>query len=485
MAGFLYTVGLDASKFKSGVADVATGIGNMVAGISPAVSGLGALTAGLGAAALAGASLYAAFKFTQKGIAEAANRETLRTAFVPLLGSVAAARARMAELAEFAEKTPFDLPEVAKASRALETLTNGAMSTGEGLDLVGDVASSTNTGYEGLAVTIGRLYQGWQSGRPVGIVAQRLLELGALSAEARTEIEELQAAGKKGNEVWEVAARDLRRFSGGMEAQSATWNGLMANLGESWDSVIAAFGEPIMDSLKPFLTEADNLVEVLLPKAAAVGKAIGRGISFLTEAFRKGVAWDLAEIGLKIAFGESVNFLWASLNGAFRAAGQALSEYIKTSIMWFDILTDARFWQGAATALGSAMIGVVSGVASAFYQALSWVIDKLIKPVADFLGMGDFVQDVQSGLGELTGFLDNLSDSAFQVAGDELAGLWDAYGDRYLTRVAETFQNITAAYQEGMANAGDLIDTSGWYEDMANACYPLFEALYADAAARR
>ncbi|MFR7733459.1 MAG: hypothetical protein ACLU7D_08945 [Collinsella sp.] len=49
------------------------------------------------------------------------------------------------ELADFAAHTPFQqLPEIAAASRTLETLTDGALSTGQGLAMVGDVASGTN-----------------------------------------------------------------------------------------------------------------------------------------------------------------------------------------------------------------------------------------------------------------------------------------------------------------------------------------------------
>ena len=82
--------------------------------------------------------------------------ETMETNFITLLGSAEAAKARMQELADFAQSTPFDVPGVAQASRTLETLTRGALSTGAGLTLVGDVASGTGVPFEDLAVTVAR-----------------------------------------------------------------------------------------------------------------------------------------------------------------------------------------------------------------------------------------------------------------------------------------------------------------------------------------
>jgi hypothetical protein len=84
--------------------------------------------------------------------------ETLETAFIPLLGSADAAQKRIADLSKFAAETPFELPEVAKASRTLETLTQGALATSEGLRLVGDVA------FESV-----RTVAGWISPVPGGV----------------------------------------------------------------------------------------------------------------------------------------------------------------------------------------------------------------------------------------------------------------------------------------------------------------------------
>ena len=112
--------------------------------------------------------LGAGIALTMKSVSSAANIEGLETSFAPLLGGADKAQARIKELAQFAADTPFEMPEVAKASRVLEVLTKGALSTGQGLRMVGDVAATTQQPFEELALHIGRLYDGLQSGRPVG-----------------------------------------------------------------------------------------------------------------------------------------------------------------------------------------------------------------------------------------------------------------------------------------------------------------------------
>ena len=226
--------------------------------------------AGFGLSAVSDSIAGIGSTFT-KAISKAAELETLETAFTPLLGSADAAKDRIAELSRFAASTPFELPEIAKASKVLETLTKGALATGDGLRLVGDVASATNQPFEEVATTIGRLYDGLQSGRPVGEAMQRLQELGAVSGDTRAQIEALSKEGKN-TEAWLLAEDALNRFSGSMELQSGTWAGLLSTLNDNIGNALAKFGEPIMDRLKPYLSGIISGVEILAEKAAGLGK---------------------------------------------------------------------------------------------------------------------------------------------------------------------------------------------------------------------
>lgn len=241
-------------------------------------------TAGAGAA-VAGAALVVAG--LTKAVNAAAEMEGLETAFQPLLGSAAAAEERIRELSKFAAATPFELPEIAKASMVLETLTRGALSTGKGLEMVGDIASAVNRPFDEVAVSVGRLYDGLMSGRPVGEAMARMQELGVISGETRGQIEALQKEGKKGADVWGIAEAAMGRFSGSMELQSRTWNGRMSTLKDNINLAFAAMGKPIMLMLGPELDKLANYDFTTLGEN--LGAAIATGIEMLLN----GTAWEM------------------------------------------------------------------------------------------------------------------------------------------------------------------------------------------------
>ncbi|WP_455563298.1 hypothetical protein [Akkermansia massiliensis] len=469
--GIDYGLDLDTSGFTGGVGEARASLGGFQAFSVGSMAAVGAAVAG---ATLAVKGIGMAFREAKAAVVEAANRETMQTAFIPLLGSAKAAKERMAELADFAAHTPFQLPEVAAASRTLETLTDGALSTGQGLTMVGDVASGTNTPFEELAVTIGRLYSGLDSGRPVGEAMQRLQEIGAITPGVRAKLEKLQAEGKKGSEVWQVAAEDLARFSGGMELQSQTWNGKLSTLSDAWAEVRAQFGEPIMDALKPLLDDGIGTIESMAVKAREIGETIAYAMRFMVEAFKQGEAWNLAKLGLTLAFQESVNFLWKTLMGVFEAIPQFLVSAFKTGVMVLDILTDAEFWKNVGLAFLNAMQVAIAGIVSLLSEFVAKIMDLIpgLEDQAQWMhGLSDDAQHRAS-----TG-IDNIGN-----AGQRLV---DAYGDRILNQFIENQSALIDAFSEGFSNAADVMDTSGIKAEMASISDRITGALEKQDAARK
>ncbi len=468
--GIDYGLDLDTSGFTGGISAARASLGGFQAFSVGAMAAVGAAVAG---AALALKGLQTVWTEAQAAVGEAANRETMQTAFIPLLGSAKAAKDRMAELADFAAHTPFQLPEVAAASRTLETLTNGALSTGQGLTMIGDVASGTNTPFEELAVTIGRLYSGLDSGRPVGEAMQRLQEIGAITPGVRAKLEKLQAEGEKGSEVWRVAAEDLARFSGGMELQSQAWNGKLSTLSDAWAEVRAQFGEPIMDALKPLLDDGIGTIESMVSKAREIGETIAYAMRFMVESFKQGEAWNLAKLGLTLAFQESVNFLWRVLMGVCEAIPQYLVQAFKTGVQILDILTDASFW----SIVGNAFVGVMRMAVNGLLALLSQGIASLLDSIP---GLGDeanwmrglsreFERDANKGKGQAIG------------AGRAFI---DSYGDRILRQVADNFSALQDAFSSGFSQAADVMDTSGIKAEMASISDRITGALEKQDAAR-
>lgn len=468
--GIDYGLDLDTSGFTGGISAARASLGGFQAFSVGAMAAVGAAVAG---AALALKGLQTVWTEAQAAVGEAANRETMQTAFIPLLGSAKAAKDRMAELADFAAKTPFQLPGIAAASRTLESLTDGALSTGDGLRLVGDAASAQNTPIEEMAVTIGRLYSGLDSGRPVGEAMQRLQELGAISPDVRAKLEKLQAEGKKGSEVWQVAAEELARFSGGMELQSQAWNGKLSTLSDAWAEVRAQFGEPIMDALKPLLDDGIGTIESMVSKAREIGETIAYAMRFMVESFKQGEAWNLAKLGLTLAFQESVNFLWRVLMGVCEAIPQYLVQAFKTGVQILDILTDASFW----SIVGNAFVGVMRTAVNGILALLSEGIANLIEYIP---GMGKQAAWMHGLSRE---FEKDADQGAAQVGGAAKSFI-DSYGDRILRQVADNFSALQDAFSSGFSQAADVMDTSGIKAEMASISDRITGALEKQDAAR-
>lgn len=468
--GVEYNLRLNNSGFNGPLTEARSSLGGFKTFSVGSMAIVGAAVAG---AALAVKGLHAAWTEAKAAVGEAADRETMQTAFIPLLGSVKAAKDRMQELADFAAHTPFQLPEIAAASRTLETLTDGALSTGQGLTMVGDVASGTNTPFEELAVTIGRLYSGLDSGRPVGEAMQRLQEIGAITPGVRAKLEKLQAEGKKGSEVWQVAAEDLARFSGGMELQSQTWNGKLSTLSDAWAEVRAQFGTPIMDALKPLLDDGISTIESMAAKAREIGETIAYAMRFMIEAFRQGEVWNLAKLGLTLAFQESVNFLWRTLMGVCEAIPQYLVQAFKTGVMILDILTDASFWGMVGDAFGGVMRMAVNGLLALLSEGVASLLDSIpgLGDEANWMrGLSrEFERDANNGMGQANG------------AGRAFI---DSYGDRILRQISENFSTLQNAFSDGFSNAADVMDTSGIKGEMSSISDRITGALEKQDTAR-
>lgn len=233
-----------------------------------------------------------------------------------LLGSTSAAQKRIAELAEFAKTTPFELPEVVEASKQLQVFTKGALATGEGLRLVGDIASGTGMMFGEAAMWIGRLYDALQSGRPIGEAAMRLQEVGALSGESRARLEQLAESVKKGalsgTQAWKQAAGEFTRYSGMMAKQSETLEGKMSNLSDSVNMLLTKAGTIFLPVIKAGVDGAIaslSLLEVtlqgiLLPFSGQTWAGVPVSIDTITRAADlQAATWETVAQGARNYYG--------------------------------------------------------------------------------------------------------------------------------------------------------------------------------------
>jgi len=186
----------------------------------------------------------------------AANFEALEKGFVTLLGSAAAASKRFEELKKFAAVTPFEVKDIAKASKVLQVLTKGALASGDGLRMVGDAAAVANQPIAQIALHIGRVNTALREGGVFGESGRRLQEVGLISENTLTRIRALNSAGEKGAHVWDIVAEDLKKTSGAMLIMSRTTTGLFSTFKDNLNIALAEFGKLLQPIAKVLLQEA-------------------------------------------------------------------------------------------------------------------------------------------------------------------------------------------------------------------------------------
>lgn len=351
--------------------------------IGAAASNLKGALAGIAAAVGGVMGLNAAI---QQSVRFNAQLEQQGVAFKTLLGNAEAASRRMAELARFAAQTPFELPEIVQASKVLQSLTNGALASGEGLRLVGDAAAATGRPLEEAAMWIGRLYAGLQTGTPVGEATLRLIEMGLISGTTARKLNELAESGQGAGQAMTVLQDTFGRLGGAMADQSQTFSGLLSTLKDTFNMALADIGKPLFDGLKQGISE-------LIPVVEGLGEKISAWVSIAIQSFRDGRLSEF--IGLNIEAGFEIG----------------ISAAVKVLEKLFDWLGSPMLWQvignGLLTAIneamklaGAAMVdfllvplgSIASYIQDAFSYAFESVVDffaadleKVINAAADLL----------------------------------------------------------------------------------------------------
>lgn len=282
------------------------------AGLRGIQSALGAVAGGAGNAAagfasfLSGAAQFAVGGLIQKGIEGIAGSlgalkdgliggpaefERYNVQFGVLLGNADAAKQRLAELAQFGASTPFELPEVVRADKILQSFGLHAVEAAKrfgyaGTDIrriAGDTAAGTGASFEEISTYIGKFASG-----ATGETIARFQELGIVTKQQLTE---MGLAFDKGGSLIISSQEDLDRatgillksmegkFGGMMAAQSTTFEGMLSNLADWKAGTLRIIGEPIFDVLKVHLTSLLAWLPSQQPRIEAFAQALANGLA--------------------------------------------------------------------------------------------------------------------------------------------------------------------------------------------------------------
>lgn len=339
----------------SGLASVDAGLGKLratVSSVGSAVKSMAAFSTGLVGLSVGLAGVGQALRSivgTNAGI------EQQTTAFKTLLGSADAAEKRIRALSKMAADTPFELPEVIQASKVLQSLTDGALATGEGLRIVGDAAAATGRPLDEASMWIGRLYAGLDSGTPVGEATLRLIEMGLISGTTARELNRVAQSGEGVGSAFKIVKATFQGTSGAMAEQSRTLSGLWSTLKDTVNMTMADVGRPIFDSVK-------EAVQAAIPLA----EGFGDFVTLAKNSWKEGRFPEFISLSIEAGFELGRLAAW-KVWGTFK-------EFISSGTVWQSI--GANMVTNFAEALKS-IVGLILNLSIPFGALADFATDAL------------------------------------------------------------------------------------------------------------
>jgi tape measure domain-containing protein len=196
--------------------------------------------------------------------------QQLDVAFETMIGNKAKSDALMAQVVEFASTTPFELKDVAGASKMLLAYGTAVEEIIPTLRSLGDVSAGLSIPIERLILNYGQVrMQAKLTGkelRDFAVMGVPLVsELAKNLNKTEQEITEMVSAGRIGFKEVEEAFKSMSgesgRFSNLMEKQSATITGLVSNLQDAWTKMLNNIGQANEGSITTVISTAKTLVE--------------------------------------------------------------------------------------------------------------------------------------------------------------------------------------------------------------------------------
>lgn len=262
-------------------------------GIDKAKESLSSFKKWIGGLAL-GAGLVTLAK---TGIEAAMTMESLTAQFTVMTGSAERAKDVIGEIADFAEKTPFDKLGLSNAAKTLMAFGMEAEKVVPTLKMLGDVAGSDQNRLNSLALVFGQIQS---AGRLTGgdlmqLVGQGFNPLNTLAkisgksmAELRDEMSQGRISAEMVTLAFQAATSEGGMFFGNLEAQSQTLQGRISTLKDNFVKALQNMAEAFLPLMKAG-------VEVLIafdwtPIIATI-QGVAGGISFLVENIGSLITW--------------------------------------------------------------------------------------------------------------------------------------------------------------------------------------------------
>lgn len=275
--------------------------------------------------------------------------------------------------------TPFTRDEIFAASKQLQVFTGDALSTGDSLRIIGDVAAGTGQQFEDVALWTGRLYDAMKSGRTVGEMTSRLQEMGAISGEDRTKIEKLAESGEDITQTWTEVEKIFSRYDGTMEKLSNNLGNMLTSLKSfATNSIFLPLGEGIASGLQPAIQKFRDFRKSNKEDVTAMGEVINNfAEKICVPLFNK------IEQGAEFAI-KAIASLKDGMSGLNKLKGTSpLLDKLIEAINF--VVSHKETFIGAAKGIAAAMGGIVAaGKFTKIISALSGLLNPLTLVTAAF-----------------------------------------------------------------------------------------------------
>jgi tape measure domain-containing protein len=218
-------------------------------------------------------SLFVTAPLVGLGIAavkSAADMEMQQAAFETMLGSAEKARDMLAQLTQFAAKTPFQLTDLAQGTKTLLGFGVEAQKVLPYLRQLGDVAQGNSGRFQQLTLAFAQIQA---TGRLMGQDLLQLINAGfnplqVISEQTGKSMAELKKQMEKGGisaeqvaEAFKIATAEGGRFYGGMEKASQTLNGLVSTLKDNLALLGRSLAEILLPALKRITERAIQIAQ--------------------------------------------------------------------------------------------------------------------------------------------------------------------------------------------------------------------------------
>lgn len=216
--------------------------------------------------------LVAIKKFGSDVIEATGKMQQLQVALSTILQDKSKADALLAEITEFAKKTPFNLDDVATGAKQLLAYGSSANTVVDELSMLGNVASGLQIPLGSLIYLYGTLrVQGrayWRDiqqfqGRGVNVVEEMAKNLGVTQDQIKQLVEDGKIGFKDIEKAFQSMTSEGGKFNNMLENSAGTWPQRMANIEDTLFIKLNEFGNKYKEVFEFGIGTAEDLVESL------------------------------------------------------------------------------------------------------------------------------------------------------------------------------------------------------------------------------